>query len=342
MTDGGEGTRSADGAPSRREDRPEDAAGDAGARRSGAAPSVSVVVASCRERELLEDCLASLIPQSRRLGAEVVVARPADRADLDELRGAHPGVRFLAAPGGSDLPHLRAVGMAATRGDIVALTEDHCVVREGWLSSLVEAYADGGDVVGGTMDNSRRERTVDWAAFFAEYGLFADAAEEPPPATAGPPVLTGANVAYARELVDRVVEQARRGEWENVIHDDLADSGRRIRRLREATVSHNRTWGVWEFCRDRFRHGRDYARRRLHDLSGGERWLHLTGTPLLPGLLAVRIGRVAGSRHPVAFLRALPATLLFLAAWSAGEAAGYLRGPRETEEGIEAGDADGS
>lgn len=295
-------------------------------------PSVSVVVASCRERELLETCLSSVLPQCRRIGAEVVVARPEDMGDLPALRRAHPEVRFEPAPEGSDVPRLRAVGMAATRGDIVALTEDHCVAEEGWLRSLVEAHADGGEVVGGAMDNARSGRTVDWAAFFAEYGFFGEGAgAERPRENGGPPPLTGANVSYARDLVDLVAERARRGEWENVIHDDLAASGRTMEFLESAAVSHNRSWGLWEFCADRFRHGRDYARRRVVDAPAGRRWLLLAGTPLLPWLLAVRVGRAAPSRHLGVYLRSLPATLLFLAAWSVGEAAGYLAGPADGE-----------
>ena len=226
------------------------------------------------------------------------------------------------------MPQLRAVGMAATRGDIVALTEDHCVAEEGWLRSLVEAHVAGGEVVGGAMDNARCASTVDWGAFFAEYGFFAEGAEAAASdGTAGTPPLTGANVSYARRLVNGVVERARRGEWENVIHDELASSGRTMEFLESAAISHNRSWGIAEFCVDRFRHGRDYARRRADDAPGRRRWLWLAGSPILPAILAVRIGRSVPDRHRGAFLRSLPFTLLFLAAWSVGEAAGYLAGP---------------
>ncbi len=298
-----------------------------------ASPSVSVVVASCRERELLETCLSSVLPQCRRVGAEVVVARPEDRDDLATLREAHPDVRFEAAPRGSTVPQLRAMGMAAARGDIVALTEDHCVAEEGWLRSLVAAHGEGGEVVGGAMDNARRERTVDWAAFFAEYGFFGEGAEMDRSGDEGDsPPLTGANVSYVRELIEGVADRARQGEWENVIHADLAASGRTMKFLESAAVSHNRSWGVWEFCVDRFQHGRDYARRRSADVGSSRRWLLLAGTPVLPALLALRIGQATARRHRGVFLRALPATLLFLTAWSVGEAVGYLQGSASADD----------
>ena len=51
-----------------------------------------------------------------------------------------------------------------------------------------------------------------------------------------------------------------------------------------------------------------------------------TLAPVLPPVLAVRIFRSAGRDSPGAFLRALPATLAFLGAWTVGEMAGYVAG----------------
>lgn len=285
-------------------------------------PRVSVVVASCRDRGLLEACLEALLPQCRSCGAELVVARPEDEDDLAEIRSDHPDILVEPAPPGSSVPQLRAVGMAATTGDIVALTEDHCVVEPGWLEALVAAHGEGGEVVGGAMANARRERAVDWGAFFAEYGLFAEGAD------GSHEQLTGANVSYGPGVADRVAQLAREGEWENVIHDRLLASGSTAHFLRTAAVRHNRSWEIREFCRDRFRHGWDYARRRVAEEGGGRRWLYLAGTPVLPFLLAARIARSVPSEERTYFLRSLPATLLFLAAWSVGEAAGYLAGAK--------------
>ena len=44
------------------------------------------------------------------------------------------------------------------------------------------------------------------------------------------------------------------------------------------------------------------------------------------------------TRDGAAFLRALPATFLFLTAWSVGEAVGYLRGPAPSPENRTSGD----
>lgn len=294
--------------------------------RTGALPSVSVVVASCRPRELLEACLDALLPQCRAHGAEVIVARS---EEAEGLESAYPDVIFLSAPRDSTVPLLRAAGMSVAEGDIVALTEDHCVVADDWLDELLRAHHGGSEVVGGAMDNARRRRTVDWAAFFAEYGFFADRGG----GGAEDPKLTGANVSYVRRVVDEVTELASRGEWENVIHRRLAGAGRSLRFVESAAVCQNSSYGWWEFCRNRFEHGYGYARRRLVDEPAAVRWLYLAGSPALPWLLAWRIHRGLPSRHRGRFLRSLPVTLSFLVAWASGEAAGYVRGPAEAGDG---------
>lgn len=291
--------------------------------RLGEGPSLSVVVASFRERPLVDACLASLLPQCRALGAETIVARAcSDPVEIAEMEAAYPSVRFVRAPADATIPQLRAAGMAAAGGDIVALTEDHCVVAPDWVPQLLRAHAGDADIVGGSMDNAQRRRAVDWAAYFAEYGFFAERAEQP----GQRPMLTGANVAYSRRVVDDVVAWAREGEWENVAHDRLWARGSTLQFLRTAAVYQNRSHRFLDFCRDRFVHGLDYARRRLVGEGGLRRWLYLPGTAVLPLLLTMRVGRAIGSDQRGPFLRALPLTFAFLAAWSAGEAVGYWLG----------------
>jgi glycosyltransferase involved in cell wall biosynthesis len=286
------------------------------------APTVSVVVASCRERGLLDACLASLLPQCRTHGAAVVVARADSPEGVADLQRVYPEVRFVPAPLDATIPQLRGQGLAEADGDIVALTEDHCVAAPDWIAQLAAAPRSA-DVVGGAMGNARRDRALDWAAYFSEYGFFAGGA--------GPagdrPSLTGANVAYRRRVIDHVVSLARQGEWENVVHARLAASGSTLQFLTTAAVYQNDTYRFWGFCRNRYEHGRDYARRRLVEEGGARRLLYLAGSAVIPVLLTARVAGAVARADRRAFLRALPLTFAFLTAWAAGEAAGYLLGP---------------
>jgi len=302
--------------------------------RRGSAPTVSVVVASNRDKALLQACLGSLLGQCQRLNAELLVARAGTSSDVASLGKTYPSVRFLAASVDASIPQLRALGMAQASGDVVALTEDHCLADENWVEALTQTANSDADVVGGGMDNARRSRAVDWAAYFAEYGFFSTERPEPQ----GTPLLTGANVAYKRHIIADVISWAEDGEWENVAHTRLVARGSMLRFARTAAIYQNQTYSLSGFCVDRYEHGRDYARKRLVEESGARRWILLAASPLLPPLLTWRVARAAARGRWGTFLRALPATVLFLTAWSVGEGVGYFLGPADASSPKPAGD----
>ena len=285
-----------------------------------ALPPITVAIASFRARYLLEACLVSLLPQAQVLGAPIVVARDSSCGDIAELASAYPTVRFVSAAPQAGIPRLRALALGEAHGAWTALTEDHCVADPDWLARLLAA-GDEVQVVGGAMDNAQHQRLTDWGAFFSEYGFFATGGGK----DAQCPLITGANVAYRRDVMDKVLELASQGEWENVIHAHLAAGGSRLRFAPEARIRQNLRYAFQAFCRDRYEHGRDYARRRLQD-EGRRRWLYLPGALVLPPLQTLRVARATDPRNHGIFLRALPFTFAFLAAWSLGEAVGYWRG----------------
>jgi len=294
--------------------------------RRGNAPTVSVVVASNRDKALLHACLGSLLAQCQRLNAELLVARAGTPADVATLAKTYASVRFVTAAADASIPQLRAIGMAQASGDVVALTEDHCIADANWVEALTHSAHSDADVVGGGMDNARRTRAVDWAAYFAEYGFFAP---DRPERTGGTPLLTGANIAYKRHVIADVICWAKEGEWENVAHSRLVARGSMLRFARTAAIYQNQTYSLTAFCADRYHHGRDFARKRLVEEPGARRWLLLAVSPLLPPLLTWRVARASARTRWRTFLRALPATFVFLTAWSVGEAVGYLRGPSQ-------------
>jgi hypothetical protein len=221
------------------------------------------------------------------------------------------------------VPRLRGAALAAAGASgWVALTEDHCLATPDWIAELEGAITEETEVVGGGMGNAQPGAT-EWAAYFSEYGFFASTRS---PAAAAHPSLTGANVAYGPRLRERVAAWASQGAWENVIHDRLAAEGVGMRFVPRARVLQNAVYGFLPFCRDRYEHGLAYARDRLTEAGGAGRWLRLASVPLLPFLLTLRVARAAAREDASSFVRALPTTFAFLAAWSVGEGMGYLRG----------------
>ena len=286
---------------------------------------ISVVVVSFRSLDLVAQGLDSLRPQCARLGAELLLARAA-REPIASVARIAAGCRIIPAPSDTDVPRLRGAGLAQAEGDWVALTEDHCLADPGWLDALVQAADSNVQVLGGRMGNAKRDRATDCGAFFSEYGFFgADPSRAP---TDAPPLVTGANVAYHRSVVAEVAAWAAGGTWENLIHQRLHAAGCRFRLVPTACIRQNLNYRIRDFCRDRFEHGRDYAATRALGLPLWRRAALAAATPMLPALLAARIARSVDPEERREFGRALPATLTFLAAWSIGEAIGYLRGGR--------------
>jgi hypothetical protein len=281
--------------------------------------SWSVVLASRRHPSLAGAAIEALRAQSAAAGAELIVAR-AWNQEAGALAEWLRGCRVVRCDADASIPALRGAGLAAARGEWVALTEDNCLADPRWLAALQHAARPGVQVIGGSMGNARPKRAIDWGAYFAEYGFFG------PDRRGTLPLVTGANVAYARAVVEDAARWAVEGSWEDVIHARLAARGVMFSVAPDAWVRQNLTYELREFCRDRWVHGHDYARVRSGHASPLRRATLLLGTPLLPALLAWRIWRSAGRAAPAAFLRGLPATLTFLGAWSLGEAVGYLKG----------------
>lgn len=284
----------------------------------------AIAVASFRSPSLLEACLDAIdqLPE-RKQGLEVVVGRRGDLDPVIPVVAGRPGVRLVPAGDGANVPRLRGVALQAAAGaGWVALTEDHCLVARDWIQELERAIGGDTEVVGGGMGNAQSGPT-EWAAYFSEYGFFASTRAT---AAGAAPSLTGANVAYGPRVRGRVAEWASGGVWENVIHERLAGEGVRMRFAPRARVLQNALYRFLPFCRDRYDHGVDYARDRLAQSGGAGRWLRLASVPVLPFLLTLRVARAAAREDASSFVRALPTTFAFLAAWSVGEGIGYLRG----------------
>ncbi len=160
--------------------------------------------------------------------------------------------------------------------------------------------------------------------YFYDYGRYM------PPCAAGPvEQLSGLNMSFKRDLLAATLGASSVGIFEAELQAELRRRGRLLYLEPVAVVTHRGHRGAGEAMAQAFRLARGYAGRRLAGASGLRRGAYGAGSLLLPAILGARIvaATLQKRRHRGALLGALPWLAVLLAAWSAGEVAGYLAGP---------------
>jgi hypothetical protein len=76
------------------------------------------------------------------LEAQIVIVRAFTDEELNQLRETFPTVRFASAPAGTAVEDLRALGMAATDGDIVVFSSDSEITP----AELIDRFSGNADV----------------------------------------------------------------------------------------------------------------------------------------------------------------------------------------------------
>jgi hypothetical protein len=99
-------------------------------------PRLSVILATTRPWPEIRASLEALLVQAERVGAELIVADGDGRG----LESSPEPVVWLRRPG-ADRFALHAAALASARADIVAVTEDHCVVTADWCERILAAHA---------------------------------------------------------------------------------------------------------------------------------------------------------------------------------------------------------
>jgi glycosyltransferase involved in cell wall biosynthesis len=169
-------------------------------------PLVSVVVPTHNRSALLADCLGSLLalkhPTDRY---EIIVVDAASTDDTPERARAlsascaAPVVRYLRAPS-SDANSARNAGLAAARGDLIALIDDDVLVPPGWLSALADGaiqWAEA-DCLGGPVRPIFERRPPRTCPAHDLAGVRFDEG----PASKQVPELWGPNMAVRRRALD--------------------------------------------------------------------------------------------------------------------------------------------
>jgi hypothetical protein len=281
----------------------------------------------------LAGALASLEAQTGAPPLEIIVPYHAGTLGMEGLEQRFPEARFVrvedsgARPvdGGGREHHdvLRSRGIAAARGEYVGLLEDHARAVPGWCSRALARHREGHAAVGGAIDNGI-DRALNWAVFYCDFGRY----QNPVPA-GDSPFASDSNVVYSRAALESVRDAWDPSFREVVVNAGLVAQGRTIVLDGGMVVEQHRSdLTLRKALRERYVWGRSYAETRRLLLGRGQLLVLALAWPALPLVMLLRIVRTARQRrtHFAAFVRALPAIVLLLSAWSLGEGIGYLKG----------------
>jgi hypothetical protein len=198
------------------------------------------------------------------------------------------------------------------------------IVTPRWARQLLNALANGADVVGGPIDNAATGTIVEWASFLCEYSACM------PPLPPGESTwLPGNNVVYRRELLERFRPVVEEGKWENRLHDAMREAGIKLLCEPEIVVGHKLHITFAQYLSQRYLYARSYAGARVSGASRGKRLAYGAAAFCLPPLLFYRTVRsvIAKRRHLGHLAASLPLLSVFVMSWAIGEVAGYWFGP---------------
>lgn len=284
-------------------------------------PRLSIIVVCLNSSRVLSKALAAIAPQVATDDVEaLVVGRWDERPEDAALRSRYRALTWVAAPAASTVPQLRTLGIQQSRGDIVALLEDDCVVPATWCRAVICAHEASSPAIGGAIAPGDDYARLDWAVYFCEYGRFM------PPFSGVVSALPGNNVTYKRSILCDAGGDA--GFQDVFFHWRLQQAKIDLIADPNLAVSNVNHWSLRHVTAVPFHHGRAFAAKRSAGFSRQRRLLYGGLTVALPAVKVARVARevLSRRRYVQPFVRSLPWTLLFLTLWAGGESAGYVFG----------------
>jgi Glycosyl transferase family 2 len=262
--------------------------------------------------------------QVARAGGEIVVidgsGRPAPGPDQ-----VGPDVRWISRPGESVF-QMRSAGYQLCRGEIVAVTEDHCAPADDWIERILAAHAEHPDAIaiGGVVENGTTDHLVDWATFIVTQAPFV------PPLPHGPAdrIAGAATSSYKAAVLARRPDHGEMGAIELFDTAEMRRPGDILVNDDSIRVSHHQSMGFGGTAASQFHNGRTIAGFRRRAMTRGD-WLRVFGFPILPLYRTARSVRIAWNKHlPRSIvLVTIPLMTFFHYAQASGEFIGYVAGP---------------
>ena len=218
------------------------------------APDLTVVIPSVNGLTDLRGCLEAIERMRGSLQLEVLVVDRLGGEVPETVRKLFPNVTVVPAPKHETIPQMRERAFGFANGRAVAVIEDHVIVPVTWGRQLLDALADGHDVVGGLIENAATERLLDWATFLCEYSGCL-----PPRPVGRAEWLPGNNVVYRRSVLEKYRAVIAEGRWESRLHEAIKEGGTILWCQPDLLVGHKKHFGFFEYISQRYLYARSYT-----------------------------------------------------------------------------------
>lgn len=271
-----------------------------------------------------------LVPYDVTVKAVARIVRDAQRPGGPPIRGLNLGrlvTRRSArtAAGQHELiDRRRSAGLLAARGALVGILEDRGVPRADWAATAVQLHRElPHQVIGGAVENGR-EHTLNWAVYFCDFGRY-QRPFEPGPRR----YVSDVNVVYKRHALEQTRDIWRVSYHEPLVHWALERAGATLYVSPELVVDQMRDGlRIGALLRERVAWGRLFGALRVRDASVARRLGLAMASPLVPGVLFLRLLRDQIMRRVSLpqLARAVPVTLALMAAVGLGELIGVVSG----------------
>lgn len=298
---------------------------------------ISVVIAWVNPLELLRYGLDSLRHGTQRPPDEVIVVTRHDEVEQAGLRELYPEVIVISAPRHTPITSLRSLGLKEARGNVVVVTEDHCIASTDWLGAIERRMLEGYDIVGGPIENACTGRMRDWAAFLTEYAFAVLPNSTADPQKNSVRLIACNNVAYRRKFIGGLCQTLESGKWESFYRSQLDERDVKMIYESKMMLYHRRPFDFWYFVTQRYHFCRSFAAMRCQMISATEKMKYGVGSAILPPLLLLRgLRTIVGKRRLVGrYLTCLPLIATYFTAGAVGEMTGYFLGGGTSLERVE-------
>ena len=284
-------------------------------------PAITVVVISICSIPQLRRSLKALELQEIGDSYEVIIAADSRFSGLDAIAAEFPTMKFLSRKGCDTPLELTPLGLNAAKGARVVLTEDSCVARPDWLATMTGTPWEGRGAVGGVVEATPGISASMWAFCYVDFFRYMNPVSE-----GVAPTLSVCNVAYQMSHLEAVRDLWRDGFHETVTHGALSERFGPLWFCPRAEVQVKRDVTFGDAVYERYAFGRLFGATRIAHEGLSRRLYYVAVSPALPFLLMARMMGKARQDPGLMrqFVRALPAILTMVAAWSWGEWLGYV------------------